>query len=614
MSKIHLRLRTAWTRLRDSQRAISQMILLLIHIQPWYFLILLLMQVLQGLVPLGSAWITKELFDFLAHSLQQQQSGSHSLSALFYLLAAQACILLLNQGLHPLNTYFQIQLHLKLTLALKTSMYQKIADFTGLAYFEDPTFHDLIQIATNNAQSGPQQLLRTLTTLLQGGVTLGSFLGVLFSFNPLLMVIIGLGVLPQLLAQLRFGRQRFRLIFSHSMKERLAGYCGQVLTSTNFAKEVRLFHLGDYFLHKFVQATRAIHQAQSLQHQRELRWQLLLAVLTNLLSAGMFIFVAFQTYFGRLSLGDMALYTSAVSSVHMTLGNMILALTNMHESVRFFQQYTQLLALSQPLPVKSSPQPIEQLHTGIEFRNVSFRYHKQGSWILRHVNLFIPAKRCLALVGLNGAGKTTLVKLLTRLYDPTEGEILWDGIDIREFDPKEFRQHLGAIFQDFVHYELSVQENIGLGNVSQIDNRLLVEKAASKAGIHERIQDLSQGYESVLSRMLAESHQGVDFSGGEWQKLALARVFMRDAHLLILDEPTAALDVEAEYALYQHFKGLMQGQTCLLITHRFSTIRMADYIAVLENGQIATLGTHEELLAHGGTYARLYTLQAESYV
>jgi ATP-binding cassette subfamily B protein len=330
-------------------------------------------------------------------------------------------------------------------------------------------------------------------------------------------------------------------------------------------------------------------------------------------STAAFVIVVMQAFAGRLSLGDVALYTSAIASVQTALTSLVLALSRSNDSALFFNQYTKLLSLEQPLAVGDAQMPVLPLTSGITLHDVSFRYSEQHPWILRHVDLFLPAHQCLALVGLNGSGKTTLVKLLTRLYDPTEGQILWDGIDIRKFDPLELRRHMGAIFQDFSRYDLSVQENIGLGEVELVEDLSAVQKAAMKAGIHERITALPRGYQSILSKWLAQKDDGVDFSGGEWQKLALARMFMRDSEMLILDEPTAALDAEAEYTLYQHFKELMQGHTSLLITHRFSTVRMADCIAVLENGRITEVGTHSDLIEHERTYAKFYSMQAESY-
>lgn len=613
MRRIFHKLKKKWQTLRDAVRMLPQMALLLLRAGPWYVLALIVIQGAQGLTPLFTAWIAKGLFDLLARTIQQRQTSANALPSLLLLLGAQVGTLLLSQALTAPGQYFQNRLNLRLSVVIKTRVYQKIAGFVGLAYFEDPAFHDTIQVVTNNAQIGPQQLLSTAITIFESVVTLGSFLGVLLAFQPVMALIILIAVLPQLYAQLRFGGQRFQLILTNTVKERLTAYYGQILTWVHFAKEVRLFDLGPHFLHKYVRTMEETNHAQVAQQQRELRWNILLTTLAALVSGGMSLFVTLQTFFGHLSLGDMAFYISAVASLQATLLGTMLALTNLPESIRFFRQYTSLLVLPQPLLISPAPQPVQSLCTGIEFRDVSFRYSEQHTWTLRHVDLFMPAHQCLALVGLNGAGKTTLVKLLTRLYDPTEGQILWDGTDIREFDPTEMRQHLGAIFQDFVHYDLSVHENIGLGNISQMNNRLCIEEAAKKAGIHERIERLPLGYESILSRMLASPDESVDFSGGEWQKLALARMFLRDTNLLILDEPTASLDAHAEYELYQQFRDLLRGRTCLLITHRFSTTRMADHIAVLEHGQISEYGTHAELIACQGTYAKLYAMQAETY-
>jgi len=245
---------------------------------------------------------------------------------------------------------------------------------------------------------------------------------------------------------------------------------------------------------------------------------------------------------------------------------------------------------------------------------VSFRYSDQHPWVLQNVTLTFPRGKCLGLVGLNGAGKTTLVKLLTRLYDPTEGEILWDGVDIRHFETRELRQRMGGIFQDFVHFDLTAEENIGLGQVDEIDNSERIHQAAVDAGVDEVLEKLPQGYKTVLSRWLAEDKVGIDLSGGQWQKIAIARMFMRETDFLILDEPTAALDAEAEYEIYNHFVNLVKGRTSLLISHRFSTMRIADVIAVLDGGKIVEYGTHDELLQAEKAYARLYNMQLEQHM
>lgn len=576
------------------------------------FLLLLATQCLQGLIPLAMAWLTKALFDLLARSLQGSEPAS-LIQSVVLLLTAQALITLLSQILAPASQYSQARLGRLLPLSIRERIYQKLNTFHGLACFEDPSFHTVIQVAASNAQIGPLQAISVFTSLIQGGVTLLSFLGVLVTLNPLLAAILGLAIFPQFLAQLKLSKQYVVTVIGNSPKERRASYYGQVLSWMNYAKEVRLFNLGEYFLRKFLAISQEIHLAQDRQQQSELRWQSLLSLLSSSISTGSFVFVVIQAFSGRLSLGDVALYTSAVTSTQGALTGIIMALTRLNESLLFFRQYTNLLALREPLGVGPVLRPVPPLAVGITFRNVSFRYSDHQSWILRNVDLFLPASRCLALVGLNGAGKTTLVKLLMRLYDPVEGQILWDNIDLREFDPQEFRQHLGVIFQDFARYDLTVQENIGLGNVAQIENKTLIQQAARKAGIHERVESLPHGYQSMLRRWLAVEQEGLDLSGGEWQKLALARMFMRDTDVLVLDEPTAALDAQTEYDLYCDFRELMRGRTCLLITHRLSTARMADCIAVLEDGCITEYGTHAELLSQAGAYTKLYSLQAQGY-
>lgn len=607
--------RRLWHQLRSLgqiARAMSQMSTLAWEAQPACFVSVVALQLLQGLLPLATAWLAKLFFDLLAQSLQGHASPS-LMQQLVVLLALQALVMLCNLLPSPLTRYVTAELTRRLTLRMKGTMYRKINSLQGLASFEDPTFHDMIQMASTNAQFGPMQALNLCTTVLQSSMTLLAFLGVLIALSPWLTGMIALAILPQCYVELKLSKQRYDVLLMNSPRERRAAYYGQVLSMVSFAKEMRLFNLGEYFLRKFLSTTEEIYRTQRQQQQRELRWQLALAVGAAAVSTAAFVFVVIQAFVGRLTLGDVALYTSAVGSVQSALLGLVYALSQASDSVLFFRQYTDLLSLEQSPEPDTLRSHVPSLTDGITLRDLSFRYSEGHPWTLRHVNLFLPARRCLALVGLNGAGKTTLVKLLTRLYDPTEGEILWDGIDVREFDPQEVRRHMGAIFQDFSRYDLSVQENIGLGDAEQVENAGIVQQAASKAGIHERIASLPQGYQSILSRWLAPEGEGVDFSGGEWQKVALARMLMRDSEVLILDEPTAALDAEAEYALYQHFKELMHGHTCLLITHRFSTVRMADHIAVLENGQITEYGAHSELLARRGTYAKLYSMQAESY-
>lgn len=579
---------------------------------PVIFLGLILLTALQGIAPLLTAWITKLLFDLLALVLQGN-SPVDLFQNLAILVVIQAVVFILSQMIAPASRYLGEELGRKLTITVETAVYKKIGDFGGIGYFEDPGFYDTFRLASQGARSGPMQGLYILTNFVQSAITLLGFLGMLIAFNPLLAALVGAAALPQLWLELKLGRQRYGLAFSLSPDERRAFYYGHLLSDAMAAKEIRLFGLADHFLDGLLDTYRKIHAARRRLDLRELRWKLLLEALSGLVFSAALGVVAIQAFARRLSLGDVTLYVNAVRSLQSALSGMVYAIAESNEQALFFKQYDHLMALPQPVRITLSPHAISTLTSGIEIRGVSFRYSERHPWVLRHLDLSIPAGKCLAVVGLNGAGKTTLVKLLTRLYDPTEGQILWDGIDLREFVLEDLRRRTGVIFQDFMRYAFTAQENIGLGKVEFFDDLSRVQRAAENAGAHEAILNLPQGYQTMLSRAFGEDGTGADLSGGEWQKIALARLFMRQVDLLILDEPTASLDPQAEYEIYNRFMELVHGRTCLLISHRLSTVRMADVIAVLENGIITEYGIHSDLLARGGAYARLYHMQADRY-
>lgn len=583
---------------------------------PVYFVGLVLVEAIQGIGPLASAWVTKLLFDLLVEGLQRQIMP---LQELALLLVAQIGLAIVIRVFRSVSVYLESELNRQLSLKVEMTIYRKINDLNGLAAFEDLQVRNTIQLGAQGADFGPGQMLNVFTNILTSLVTLVSFVGVLLAFYPPLTGLVALAVLPQLYTQIKMGRWRIGLAETNLSKQRRLGYYGSLLSVINFVKEIRLYNLGEYFIQTFHHLKKEVDDSQRQLQRKEIFWQTGLDLLSTLTSSGAFVIIVLQAFQGYFSLGDVTLYTNAFASVQSALSSMVFSLANVHESSLFFSHYTRLLALPQPIYIAPTPQPAPPLVSAIELQGVSFRYSEEHPWILQNVTLTLPAGQTLALVGLNGAGKTTLVKLLTRLYDPTEGQILWDGVDIREFDPVELRRRMGVIFQDFVHFELTALENIALGDVSTLENgnrqaaEAAARQAAQKAGVHERVAALPRGYHTTLSRWLAEDGQGVDLSGGEWQKIALARLFMRDADFLILDEPTAAMDAQAEHDIYQSFTGIVAGKTSLLISHRFSTVRMADWIAVLEAGKITEYGSHAELMAKGGTYARLYNMQAERY-
>lgn len=569
--------------------------------------------ILQGVSPVGSAWITKLIFDLLVENLQSFNQ-SIFIYDLLPLLLLQAVIGVIIYVSGSIGNYLSNELTRHLTVQIQTKIYQKISGFAGLAYFENPAFFNLVHLGEQGGMLGVTDIIRTLTSIIQSLLVLGSFLSAMLLFGPLLAVFIILTTIPKLLIQSKISKQRVGLAFDLSPDERKIFYLSQLLSGIETAKEIRLFGLGKHFLSKLRLLYHSIHQAKRLQEQHELRWAAALETLSNLLTNATFAVIIWYAFLGQITVGSVTFFTSSLRNIQGVLSTLVLTIARLNEYTLFFAYYEELMALPEPLPLAKKPKKVKTLQSAIILRNVSFRYSDAHPWILQDINLTIPHGKCLAIVGKNGAGKTTLVKLVTRLYDPTHGQILWDDTDIRHLDITQLRSRIGITLQDFVHYDLSAKENIGMGNIEQLGNMTKIERAAQKAGIHERIMHLPHTYQTVLSRWLSDDEIGTDLSGGEWQKVALARMFMREADLLILDEPTAALDIEAEHALFQDFKELVAGQTSLLISHRFSTVKMADVIAVLKDGYIVEYGSHQELMALNGEYAELYSMQEEKYL
>ncbi len=574
-------------------------------------ILLTVIAIIEGCLPIAIAWFTKLIFDLLAFRLNSTFDRDFFLSFL-PLLLAQTILLIIAQVAKPGSTFLSSDLQRKLTLEIQSTMFAKLNSFVGIAHFEDPTFYDIQRLGLQGAQQGAANIPKLLPDFLKNIIIIVVFLGTILAFSPILLGLVIIASIPQVLIRFKISRRRFNLANELSLDYRRIFYYSNLLSGPTTAKEIRLFDLGAHFLALLRKRLLKVQIAQKTQERSELTMQLLFDVFTTLLNGVIFIVVVFSAYVGRLSLGDVVLYSSAVNAILGSFTAIIFSISNFGENVLFFKHYKKLMLLPQPVRVVSTGKTVPKLSHGVTLHNISFRYTERHPWILRDLNLYIPAGKCLALVGLNGAGKTTLIKLLTRLYDPTEGQILWDEIDISEFDPQKFRQQIGVTLQDFVRYDISAYENIGLGNVANSGDITQIRKAAVKAGIHETLEQLPKGYETVLSRVLTEDAIGIDLSGGEWQKIALARMFMRDATLFILDEPTSALDASSEYDIYSRFVELIDGRTTVLISHRFSTVKMADVIAVLEDGRVTELGSHDELMGLNKSYARLYTMQSST--
>jgi ATP-binding cassette subfamily B protein len=486
-----------------------------------------------------------------------------------------------------------------------------------LGHFEDAEYYDKLTRARREASSRPLSLIQSNFTALRNVLTLAGYVALLVRFSGFMVLALLAATVPAFVAEVWFSGAAFRLRNWRSPDARRLAYLEYVLANDEHAKEVKLFGLGPLLLGRYRRLSETFFDEDRRLAVRRTFWGYTLSLLSTLVFYGCYAFIVAGAVRGRLSLGDMTLYLVAFRQGQQSFQAVLAAVGSMYEDTLYMSNLFDYLAIPTDKPAPGVPAAV-QVEEGIRFEGVGFRYPSSGEgageperWALRDINLFIPRGQSLALVGENGAGKTTFIKLLAGLYRPTEGRIRLDGRDLADWDEADLRRRVGVIFQDFNQYQLALRENVGFGSVDHLEDELRLQRAVDQGGARELVASLAGGVETQLGRWFKG---GVELSGGQWQKVALARAFMRDeADILILDEPTAALDAEAEHAVFQRFRALAHGRTTILISHRFPTVRMADRIVVLQNGRVTEEGTHAELLAAGARYAQLFTLQAQGY-
>ena len=578
---------------------------------------LLLLRLVRALIPIVSLYIAKLIIDDVVKLVQmpdrpatlQDWLQSGLLSYLGLLLAAEFALAVLSDLLARLGTLADSLLSERVTNASSVSLMEHAATL-DLEDFEDAEFQDQLERARRQT-SGRLTLLTQLFGQAQQIVTVASFVGGLLIYAPWLVVMLAVALLPMFWGEAHFNARTYTLDFGRTPERRELDYVRQTAASVETAKEVKVFGLNRFLIDRYRTLADEFYTANRRLAIQRASWGGALSTIGTIGYYVAYAYIVWRTLTGEFSIGDLTFLSGSFLRLRGLLENLLVTFSStaaqalyLNDLFSFFDTRPEILSPPSPRPF---PQPIRQ---GFTFEDVGFIYPGSEHWAVRHLSFTLKAGEVVALVGENGAGKTTLVKLLTRLYDPDEGRILLDGRDLREYDLDGLRGNIGVIFQDFVRYNFTAGDNIAVGRIEARADAARVQRAAESSQADQVIARLHGGYDQRIGKRFKN---GVELSGGEWQKIAIARAYMREAEVLILDEPTAALDARAEFEVFQRFKELSRGKTAVLISHRFSSVRMADRIFVLADGQVQAAGTHEELLAQPGLYAELFELQAAGY-
>ena len=569
-----------------------------------------------ALIPVAQAYVGKLIVDAVVAAVSAgnggvQQTAEDALRSVLPFLLAEFALIMTSAAIAQIRSLAEHILHARYNLEINSRIIRK-ALALDLSHFENAEYYDKLQNARREADFRALGIINGGFLVVQNVITLLSFAVALLAFNPLIALLLFIATIPSFIAQNKYSKVQFRLLTWRAPESRRMNYLEHVLTVDNSVKEVKLFGLGEPLLQRYNDMFWKIFEEDEHLARRRSWISVIWGMVASVSYYGAYAWVIYAFVARQIRIGTgLVFYLTLFRSSQGTFQGLFDNVNRLFENGLFMDNLFSFLDLAPQMAVAEHPLPMPaKIRQGLEFRHVWFRYPGREDWALRDLNLSIAAGEKIALVGQNGAGKTTLIKLMTRLYDPTEGQILLDGVDLREYDLDELRQRVGVIFQDFVKYQLSVKENIGFGQIDRLNDTARVASSAERGGADTVVAELPEGMDTMLGRWFEKGHE---LSGGQWQKIALSRAFMRDGEVLVLDEPTSALDAEREYEIFQRFRDLTEGKIAVLISHRFSTVRMADRIAVIENGQISELGSHAELLAYGGAYARLFEMQAEGY-
>ena len=578
--------------------------------RPWILFTMLFMSVFNGVMPIIGTYIARELLNLLGDAIRGRVDDFRAISGL---LALQFGYMFVKRIVTQINNMLMkitgelVSNHIRLKIISK-------ARTIDTASFDTPEFYQKLENANREAGNRPVQILNSTFGIMSTAISMLSYVTAMVAISPVAPLIIIAMSIPSAVVNFIYRRKNADYLYRRSKERRKLNYFSNIMCSKDHVKEVRMFGMSDLLIGKYKEVFASYFSGLKKLIVSEGMWHIILSVLTTVVNCALYIFIARKVFTGELQIGDYSFYTSALSNIAGGVATLVSTTASIYEGTLFIDNMMSFMKEEQHIiPRLSEP---KKVHHGeghiIEFRNVSFRYPGTERDVIKNVSFTLNPRESVVLVGLNGAGKTTLLKLLTRLYDPTEGEILLDGVDLRDYDVADLYKMFGIIFQDFGKYAFTVRENISFGDLSKEIDDERVSYAAAQSGAKDFIERMPDSYKTPLMRIFEDN--GLELSGGQWQKLAIARAFYSDADVMILDEPTAALDALAEQEIYNEFDALSKNKTTIFVSHRLSSATRASKIIVLEYGELVEEGTHSELMALHGKYYELFSTQASRYV
>jgi ABC-type multidrug transport system, ATPase and permease components len=603
----------SWKERLEALRYVPALFRLIWRTHRGYTLAMIVLRVMRSVVPVMTFWVGKLILDAVIAA----KATHGSLSQVWRYLALELAIVLVGEILARASSLIESLLGDLFSNAMSVQLMEHAAKL-DLAQFEDPEFYDHLERARRQTV-GRIALLSLLLSMSQDALTLLTLAGALIAYNPWLLLLLAVAVIPSFLGETHFASLGYSLLFRWTPERRQLDYLRFVGASDKTAKEVQMFGLAPWLTERYrILSQKFYEENRNLSIRRGIV-SALLSILGTIGYYSAYIVILIRAVRGDITIGTLTFLAASFGRGRDVIQNILLSASNVAEQALYLRDLFVFLGMRPTIESPSNARLVPaKIQSGFAFENVGFRYPDSERWAIRNVDFTLKPGERVALVGENGAGKTTITKLLARLYDPTEGRITLEGVDLKEYDLVSLRHAIGVIFQDFVRYDMRFDENIGVGEIDSVRADLeknngtppSITTAAENSLAASLLPRFSKGYQQMLGRRFEE---GVDLSGGEWQKIALARAYIRDAQVLILDEPTAALDARAEYEVFLRFSELVAGRMAILISHRFSTVRMADRIIVLRNGKVEEQGSHEELLNNGGLYEELFTMQAAGY-